>query len=177
MRPQRSARSTKTTPAGCSQAYVRGVSMALLVSFFALLTTWFRTGNEAAARLWYGAAVSVAAVELVRVAVVAGVAVQPERIPEGTVVALHAVGVILGAVIAFPLAAGQVAGCLLIANSRLPGWLVPTGALLSILWLITGVRAVSEAHVLWTAGTVVTLMWGLWLVAICVALARREVAA
>jgi hypothetical protein len=157
-----------------AQAYVRGLAMGLLVWFFALLVDQFNDRGGPAGRVWFASAVVVAAVELVRVAVVAAVALQPERVSESGVVVLHAAGLILGGVIAFPLAAGQVAACLLLRDSRLPGWLVPAGAALGAGWLLTGIRSVSESHALWAAGTVVTFLWGLWLLAICAALAFRD---
>lgn len=148
-----------------AQAYVRGVAMALLVVFAATLVRALRRGADDVASTILGACLRlVAAVELVRVAVVASIVLAGPSPP--SMPTWHAFGVVLGAVIAFPLAMGT-AAILPRLRDGFPSWIGPVGGLLALGWVLTGVRAVSTNHLLWTAGTAVTVLWGLWLLAIC----------
>jgi hypothetical protein len=148
-----------------AQGYLRGAAMALLVVFAERATTAFRSDDGSPPAATFRTCLSVvAAIELVRIAVVTPLALLP--LHEETTRILHATGLILGAVIAFPIAAGTLA---LASKLRqgLPRWIAPAGAALAVAWLATAVRAVATNHILWTAGTVVTILWGLWLVALC----------
>jgi hypothetical protein len=148
-----------------AQAYLRGIAMALLVVFAVALRAALRDRDDWA-RVFELGAVVVAAIELVRVAVVAALALNHDRLPEDSLAVLHAGGLVLGAAIAFPLAAGTLALWPRL-RAGFPAWLGPAGAILAVGWLATGFRSVATNHTLWTAGTVVTVLWGVWLAALC----------
>lgn len=152
-----------------AQAYVRGVAMALLVVFAATLVRALRRGSsdDVATAILGSCLRLVAAVELVRVAVVA--AIVSAGPSSSSMPTWHAFGVVLGAVIAFPLAMGT-AAVLPRLRDGFPSWVRVVGGVLALGWVLTGVRAMSTNHLLWTAGTVVTVLWGLWLLAICLTL-------
>ena len=122
------------------------LGLAMALGFFGLVRARLREEEEGAGALsaiLFGGFVALVPVELVRNVIMAALALRFDDL-EGSALGLHVVAVLLGPVIAFPVAAALVALAVLRRSAL--------SAVVATMWVLSGARLVTTSTVVWFVG-------------------------
>jgi hypothetical protein len=162
---------------------VRPAVHALCIATAMVLLLWFASslrsvlvraeGDGPLTSVFFGAALSVFAIEFVRATVLVTLSLRAGDLGPDVVAGLYVITQVIGPVSAVPLAAGLLALAVLVRDTgRLPQWIAPWCTVVAAVWLISTVRALTTSTAVWSASIAAFIAYGAGVVAIGLALAR-----
>lgn len=155
-----------------AQSYLRALALASLPWFATRLTSALDSSvrRPDLSAVFRASAYTVAGIEFVRVAISSGLTLGIEQIDPTDAASFHAIQLLLGGVIAFPIASGQFAIGAMARESGLSTWISRSSPILGLAWLLGALRTVSTNQTLWTVGTGIFVLWAGWLLSVLLSL-------